>query len=39
MKANSDLFGKRIQLHEFDSNGYNAEGGGPVASGRVFFAP
>ncbi|VDN03635.1 unnamed protein product [Thelazia callipaeda] len=30
------LLGPRIALHEFDSNGYNAEGGGPVASGEAL---
>ncbi|CAG9530570.1 unnamed protein product [Cercopithifilaria johnstoni] len=32
---NSPL-GPRITLHEFDSNGYNTEGGGPVAVGEAL---
>uniref|UniRef100_A0A0R3S2U6 MAM domain-containing protein n=1 Tax=Elaeophora elaphi TaxID=1147741 RepID=A0A0R3S2U6_9BILA len=30
------LLGPRITLHEFDSNGYNAEGGGPVTVGEAL---
>ncbi|KAL3982568.1 hypothetical protein ACH3XW_47675 [Acanthocheilonema viteae] len=32
----NSLLGSRITLHEFDSNGYNAEGGGPVAVGEAL---
>lgn len=30
------LFGSRVTLTEFSSNGYNAEGGGPVAHGAAL---
>ncbi|KAI1722637.1 hypothetical protein Ddc_06806 [Ditylenchus destructor] len=30
------LFGSRVTLSEFSSNGYNAEGGGPVAHGAAL---
>ncbi|VDK84356.1 unnamed protein product [Litomosoides sigmodontis] len=32
----NSLLGPKITLHEFDSNGYNAEGGGPVAAGEAL---
>ncbi|KAK6110902.1 hypothetical protein QQG55_41530 [Brugia pahangi] len=32
----NSLLGSKITLHEFDSNGYNAEGGGPVAAGEAL---
>ncbi|KAM3725682.1 MAM and LDL-receptor class A domain-containing protein [Dirofilaria immitis] len=32
----NNLLGSKITLHEFDSNGYNAEGGGPVAVGEAL---
>uniref|UniRef100_A0A915PIX5 MAM domain-containing protein n=1 Tax=Setaria digitata TaxID=48799 RepID=A0A915PIX5_9BILA len=32
----NNLLGSKITLHEFDSNGYNAEGGGPVAAGEAL---
>ncbi|VDK80168.1 unnamed protein product [Onchocerca ochengi] len=32
-----NLLGSRITLREFDSNGYNAEGGGPVSGGEALY--
>ncbi|VDK45819.1 unnamed protein product [Anisakis simplex] len=30
------LLGKNVAVHEFDANGYNSEGGGPVSSGEAL---
>uniref|UniRef100_A0A915CC76 MAM domain-containing protein n=1 Tax=Parascaris univalens TaxID=6257 RepID=A0A915CC76_PARUN len=34
--TSADLLGRNVLLHEFDSNGYNSEGGGPVTAGEAL---